>query len=63
VRVLAYDASLGKQTTAMQFLVQRPDHEPGFALQRTEGHDRVQRYAVAPYATAQPAGRRYGGET
>jgi ribulose-bisphosphate carboxylase small chain len=62
VRVLAYDASLGRQTTAMQFLVQRPADEPGFLLTRTEGPDRTQRYAVTSYATSRPAGTRYGNE-
>ena len=60
VRVLAYDAQLGKQTTAMSILVQRPGHEPGFRLDRTETHDRVQRYSLHAYATAAPAGARYG---
>lgn len=60
VRVLAYDAALGRQTTGMHFLVQRPQHEPGFALHRTEGTDRTQRYAVHAYATDRPAGSRYG---
>ena len=59
MRVLAYDASLGRQTTAMSFLVQRPAEEPGFLLARVEGENRTQRYAVASYATAQPVGSRY----
>lgn len=62
VRVLAYDAGLGKQTTAMSFLVQRPAAEPGFLLERIEGPDRTQRYAVRSYATDRPAGARYAGE-
>ncbi len=62
IRVLAYDASLGKQTTAMAFLVQRPADEPGFLLERQEGPDRTQRYSVRSYATASPAGARYAGE-
>ena len=62
VRVLAYDASLGKQTTAMSFLVQTPSNEPGFLLERQESHDRVQRYSVRSYATDRPAGKRYAGE-
>ncbi|CAG7641147.1 ribulose bisphosphate carboxylase small subunit [Rhodococcus opacus] len=61
VRVLAYDASLGRQSTAMQFLVQRPAQEPGFLLERTEGPDRTQRYAVKSYATTKPIGDRYTG--
>ena len=59
VRVLAYDARLGRQTTAMQFLVQRPAEEPGFLLTRTEGSDRRQTYAIHSYATAAPTGSRY----
>ena len=59
VRVLAFDASLGRQTTAMMFLVQRPDFEPGFRLQRTEGADRQQSYSVHAYSSEQPSGQRY----
>ncbi len=59
VRVLAYDASLGRQTTAMSFVVQRPTDEPGFRLDRTEASNRVQRYSVHSYATVAPAGSRY----
>lgn len=59
VRVLAYDARLGRQTVAMQFLVQRPADEPGFVLHRTEGADRRQTYAVHSYATTTPADTRY----
>lgn len=61
VRVQAYDARLGRQTTALSFLVQRPAHEPGFRLDRVEGEGRVQRYALHAYATGVPAGRRYPG--
>jgi ribulose-bisphosphate carboxylase small chain len=61
VRVLAYDARLGAQTTAMQFLVQRPAEEPGFLLTRIEGDNRTQRYGVTSYATTKPAGERYAG--
>ena len=59
VRVLAYDARLGRQTVAMMFLVQRPDDEPGFRLDRTEGADRRQGYAVRGYGADRPAGQRY----
>jgi len=56
VRVLAYDAQLGRQTTALQFLVQRPTVEPDLELTRTEGADRRQTYGM----TVRP--RRGGGE-
>jgi ribulose-bisphosphate carboxylase small chain len=36
VRVTAYDASLGRQTTAFSFIVQRPAAEPSFTLDRTD---------------------------
>jgi ribulose-bisphosphate carboxylase small chain len=58
VRVLAYDARLGRQTTAMCFLVQRPPEELGFLLTRTEGENRTQRYGIQPYATTHPVGHR-----
>jgi ribulose-bisphosphate carboxylase small chain len=60
VRVQAYDARLGRQTTALSFLVQRPAHEPGFRLDRVEAEGRVQRYSVHAYATTAPGGERYG---
>ena len=46
VRILAYDAKLGRQTTALSFLVQRPEVEPTLTLQRSEGADRQQTYSV-----------------
>lgn len=59
IRVLAYDAQLGRQTTGMHFIVNRPDDEPGLQLIRTEGPDRQQRYSISSYATVAPPGRRY----
>jgi ribulose-bisphosphate carboxylase small chain len=59
IRVSAYDASRGRQTTALQFIVNRPPDEPGFRLERQESHDRSIRYTLHPYAAEQPHGRRY----
>jgi ribulose-bisphosphate carboxylase small chain len=59
IRVLAYDARLGRQTTALSFLVQRPPVEPGFRIDRIEAEGRVQRYGLHAYATESPAGARY----
>jgi ribulose-bisphosphate carboxylase small chain len=59
VKVIAYDASYGRQTTALSFIVNRPAHEPGFRIDRTDVHDRVMRYRLHPYAADQPAGSRY----
>ena len=36
VKVVAYDRSLGRQTSALSFIVNRPEHEPGFRLERQE---------------------------
>ena len=58
IRVSAYDASLGRQTTALSFIVNRPAAEPGFRLDRQEASDRRIRYSLHPYATDQPAGER-----
>ena len=60
VKLIAYDASNGRQTTALSFLVHRPRHEPGFRLDRIESHDRVLRDRLHPYAADAPPGSRYG---
>ena len=59
LKVIAYDSSKGRQTTALSFIVQRPGHEPGLRLNRIDSHDRVQRYGLHPYAADVPAGSRY----
>jgi ribulose-bisphosphate carboxylase small chain len=59
VKVSAYDRSLGRQTTALSFIVNRPADEPGFRLERQEKADRQIRYTLSPYATERPKGRRY----
>jgi ribulose-bisphosphate carboxylase small chain len=60
IRVTAYDARLGRQTTALSFIVNRPASEPGFRLDRQEAADRRIRYSLHPYAADQPPGQRYG---
>jgi ribulose-bisphosphate carboxylase small chain len=59
IKLIAYDATYTRQTTALAFIVARPAHEPGFTLQRTDGPDRTIRYALHGYATERPPGRRY----
>jgi ribulose-bisphosphate carboxylase small chain len=61
VRVNAYDRRLGRQTTALSFIVQRPRDEPGFRLERREAADRQVRYTLHAYATDRPSGDRYEG--
>ena len=48
VKLIAYDARRGRQTTALSFIVNRPAVEPGFRVQRSDTHDRVVRYRLAP---------------
>ncbi len=59
IRVNAYDRRLGRQTTALSFIVQRPKDEKGFRLERQEGPDRQVRYTLHPYALERPPGERY----
>jgi ribulose-bisphosphate carboxylase small chain len=62
IRVSLYNPTLTKQTTALQFLVNRPPDEPGFRLGRQEAHDRVIRYQLHPYAADRRHGERYQPE-
>jgi ribulose-bisphosphate carboxylase small chain len=59
IKINAYDARLGRQTTAISFIVQRPEHEPGFRLDRLEAADRQIRYQIHAYAADEPHGERY----
>ena len=60
VKVVAYDRSLGRQTSAMSFIVNRPEVEPGFKLERQETNDRVIRYTITSYVVDRaPHGERY----
>ncbi len=62
IKVVAYDNSLGRQTSALSFIVNRPAEEPGFRLERQDKADRQMRYTLHPYAQQDPIGRRYGNE-
>ncbi len=59
IKLNAYDATLGRQSTMLSFIVQRPQHEPGFRIERQEGADRSVRYTTHAYATEKPIGERY----
>ena len=59
VKVVAYDSSLGRQTSALSFIVNRPPEEPGFVLQREETSGRTLRYTTRAYAADKPSGERY----
>lgn len=62
IRVTLYDASRWRSTSGLQFLVQRPEHEPGFRLNRNETNDRRIQYSLHSYAAEQPHGQRYRNE-
>jgi len=62
VKVVCYDPRLGVQTSKLSFIVNRPDEEPGFRLEREESHDRTINYTLRPYVLDEPSGRRYGNE-
>jgi ribulose-bisphosphate carboxylase small chain len=46
VKLIAYDASYGRQTTALSIIVNRPAVERTWSLERTDAHDRVLRYGL-----------------
>ena len=50
IRLSASDARLGRQTTALSFIVNRPAAELGFRLGRTEGPGRTLGYTMEPVA-------------
>ena len=57
VKLIAYDRRCGRQTTALSFIVNRPAAEPGFRLERADGHDRVDPLHAASVRDRQrPAG-------
>ena len=43
----------------LSFLTDRPEDEPGFALQRQEAEGRSIRYTTRAYSSDKPAGCRY----
>jgi ribulose-bisphosphate carboxylase small chain len=64
VRVNAFDSTLGVESVALSFIVDRPSEEPGFKLVRTEGPGRSVRYATVSYAVERGAeGDRYHADS
>lgn len=59
IKITAYDPKHCRQTTALDLIVNRPDDEPGFRLERTETSDRQMNYTVSSYAAEKPHGERY----
>jgi ribulose-bisphosphate carboxylase small chain len=48
IKISALDRSKGRQTTALSFLVQRPQPEPSLRLERLDSQDRQLKYSLHP---------------
>ncbi len=59
IRVSAFDATRGVESLRLSFIVNRPQVEPGFRLERAEGKGRMVGYTTHAYATEKPSGERY----
>jgi ribulose-bisphosphate carboxylase small chain len=60
VKLQCFDNTRNVESCALSFLVQRPSsNEPGFALTRTEGKNRMIGYTVTSYSCQKPEGSRY----
>jgi ribulose-bisphosphate carboxylase small chain len=59
IKVNAFDASRGRESVRLSFIVNRPGREPGFSLVRREGTGRTLHYTTRAYATDRPEGERY----
>lgn len=62
VKVVANDATRGRETVVLSFIVHRPANEPGFRLDRQETSGRNIRYTIHSYAADKPSGQRYDTE-
>jgi ribulose-bisphosphate carboxylase small chain len=56
IKVIAYDPSRGRQTTALAFIVNRPTVETSFKLDRIQGPGRTNRFRFIPYQEAEANG-------
>ena len=59
IKVNAFDSTRGIESIALSFIVNRPQDEPGFALERQEVGGRSVRYTTRAYSADRPAGERY----
>ena len=59
VRLMAFDSTRGVESIAMSFIVNRPQSEPGFALERQEVNGRSMRFTTRGYAQGKPEMERY----
>ena len=59
VRLMAFDSTRGIESIAMSFIVNRPEPEPGFTMERQEIGGRTMRYTTRGYAAGKPELERY----
>jgi ribulose-bisphosphate carboxylase small chain len=59
IKLNAFDATRGRESLRLSFIVGRPSKEPGFALERTEVGGRKVQYTTRSYAVDRPEGERY----
>ena len=59
IKVNAFDSTRGIESVRLSFIINRPTHEPGFALVREEAAGRAIRYTIRSYAVDRPEGGRY----
>ena len=60
IKVNAFDATRGRESLRLSFIVNRPAEEPGFRLDREKGPGRTQHYSLRSYAVDRnPTGERY----
>jgi ribulose-bisphosphate carboxylase small chain len=60
IRLTAFDSTHQTESIVMSFIVNRPKHEPGFRLVRSEEPGRTIRYSIESYAVQrEPEGSRY----
>jgi len=62
IKVNANNPLRGRETVALSFIVNRPQREPGFRLDRQEVGGRAIQYTIHSYAADKPEGERYDGE-
>jgi ribulose-bisphosphate carboxylase small chain len=59
IKLSAFDSTRGRESLRLSFIVRRPEHEPGFMLERQEAPGRTVRYTTRSYAADRPEGTRY----
>ena len=60
IKVNAFDATRGRESLRLSFIVNRPANEPGFRLVRSEQEGRNIRYSIESYSVqAHGEGERY----